>query len=64
MAVTKKTATKETAPKNSVSSFDVADAYRNHSSFLANCVEVPIEDGKVTVSAELAATLNQKGYLK
>lgn len=64
MAVTKKTTANETVSKKSVSSFSVANEYQNHSSLLANCVEIPIEDGKVMVSAELANVLKKKGYLK
>lgn len=58
-------AAKKAAAKNDIpTSFEVADAYKNYRSFMANSVEIPVENGKVTVSNELADTLKEKGYLK
>lgn len=43
---------------------EVADCYKRCSSFMANCMEIPIKDGKVLVSAEFAEALRKDGYVK
>lgn len=47
-----------------ITEYEVVDAYKKCRSFLANCVEIPIKDGKITVSAEFAEYLRQEGYIK
>ena len=47
-----------------VTEYEVAEAYKKCRSFLANCVEIPIKDGKIKVSAEFADYLRQEGYIK
>lgn len=58
MAAKKKTSEAE------ITEYEVVDAYKKCRSFLANCVEIPIKDGKITVSAEFAEYLRQEGYIK
>lgn len=61
MARTKKT---EEEVAVEPSAFEVAEAYKDVSSFMANNVEIPVVDGKVKVSAEFGAYLKQEGYVK
>ena len=44
--------------------FEVADAYKGVSSFMANNVEIPVVNGQVKVSAEFGEYLKQEGYVK
>ena len=43
---------------------EVADTFKHCTSFVANCVEIPIKDGKVLVSAKFAEHLRKEGYVK
>ncbi len=47
-----------------VTEYEVAEKYKDCRSFLANCVEIPIKEGKIKASAEFAEYLRQEGYIK
>lgn len=57
-------AAKKKTNEAEVTEYEVAEAYKKCRSFLANCVEIPIKDGKIKVSVEFADYLRQEGYIK
>ena len=44
--------------------FEVAEAYKGCTSFLAWNTEIPIREGKILVTAEMAEFLRGEGYVK
>ena len=61
MAAKKKVEVEDTGGAVTV---EVADAFKHCRSFMANCMEIPIKEGKVIVSADFAEYLRGEGYVK
>ena len=61
MAAKKKVEVEDTGGAVTV---EVTDAFKHCTSFMANCMEIPIKEGKVIVSADFAEHLRKEGYVK
>ena len=61
MAAKKKVEAEDTGGAVTV---EVTDAFKHCTSFMANCMEIPIKEGKVIVSADFAEHLRKEGYVK